>query len=154
VRDFDASVLHDVLAASAFDGLVEGFGANVELKHIPVDIEAVPMRSIVTLAVQPENCVLQIDNYGKLKAEFSDHSGVRRSYIPVNDIGLNHHVQAATSKPEAVAALNHHLRTQKSLYLRIGITRPWQTDDGRNGYWLQLNAAYSFPILHQSVEEY
>lgn len=154
VNGFDGNLLNHVLAASAFDSLAGGFGVDVDLKHISINSNRTPVRSIVTLAVSSENFSLRIDSYGKLKADFSDASGVVRSYIPVTDIGLNHHVQVSSDKLAAIAELNEHFRSQSSHFLRIGITRPWQSDDGRSGYWLQLNAAYSFPVLHRSVEEY
>jgi hypothetical protein len=154
VEDFNSHLLNSVLSASAVQALDGGFGATAEHKHIPLDPANVPERSIITLEVAPRHFALQF-TYEKVKAEFTDQSGCRRSFIPVADIGINNYVHGAHDKQRAIININHHLQSQGSLFLRVGIGRAWLNErDGRNGYWFQVNAAYSFPYLHELINEY
>lgn len=41
--------------------------------------------------------------------------------------------------------MNYHVQSQQELYLRIGLSRPFQAPNGKNGYWLQVNGIYTFP---------
>lgn len=154
VTGFDPDLLNAVLSSSAVQVLEDGFGAKAEHKHIPIDAANVPKQSIITLKVAPRCFSLQ-HAYDKVKAEFTDQTGYHRSFIPVADVGINNYVNAAQDKQRAIANINSHLQSQRSLFLRIGIGRPWLNErDGRNGYWLQVNAVYSFPNLHALINEY
>lgn len=154
VEDFNPHRLNFVLSHSAVQVLEEGFGVTAEHKHIPLDPANVPERSIITLEVEPLNFALQFA-FEKVKAEFTDQSGYHRSFIPVTDVGINNYVQRAQDKQRAIRNINHHLQSQSSLFLRVGIGRAWLNErDGRNGYWFQVNAAYSFPHLHELINDY
>lgn len=154
VRDFDEALLRSVIHASACDCVSEAFGVPTEKKYIPVVEGAAPSRSIVTLQVVPTSISIEIDQHNKTRVHFADNSGTVRSYLPVTDIGLSHYLDAGQSKVDSLRKLNDHLRSQNEVFMRIGITRPYQADDGRNGYWLQVNAIYTFPTLHESIMEY
>ena len=154
VKEFDPNILNMLLSASATQSLEDGFGVNAELKHIPLDPANVPKKSIITLEVNPRQFALQY-SYDKVKAEFTDQSGCRRPFIPVTDIGINNHINSAPNKQFAINKLNNFIKSQDSLFLRIGIGRPFLYEkDGRHGYWFQVNAAYCFPVLHELIEEY
>ncbi len=154
VSGFDQNSLHDVLDTTSVDTVSDGFGTHVAQKFIPIDSNPVPTRSIITLAVEPRSFSLNIDRYDKIRASFSDRANLTCHGVPVADLGISNYVMASGRRNEAAARLTAHLRAQQSLFLRVGIGRPWKTDDGRDGYWLQINGAFSFPNLHGGMECY
>lgn len=154
VRDFDAELLRSVIRASACDGISEAFGVPTENKYIPVVEGTVPSRSIITLQVDPTSVSVEIDQHHKMRIHFTEKSGINRSYMPVTDVGISHYVDSSQNKLDSLRQLNNHIKSQEEVFMRIGISRPYQTDDGRNGYWLQVNSLFSFPDLHKCIEDY
>lgn len=154
VQDFDEKLLQSVIRASACDGISEAFGVPTENKYIPVATGVEPSRSIITLKVDPSSVSVEIDQNHKMRIHFTEKSGVDRSYLSVTDVGMFQYVDTSQDKIDSIRKLNNHFKSQEEVFMRIGITRPYQSDDGRNGYWLQVNSVFSFPDLHECIEDY
>ncbi|WP_124474500.1 dual OB domain-containing protein [Burkholderia contaminans] len=138
-----------VLDATAYDSVDEGFGVltNGE-KRYPVDGPS-PVRSIITLRVQPENFWVFEDGYGKLRAHFRDATGKKYSYLSVTDLGFFDYVgnpDTRRMQPDDAISV---IRDEDELYLRIGLGREYQ-----GSYWLQVNGIYTFPNYSLVLRHY
>ncbi len=144
-----------VLVESCFPSIEDGF----EIK-LPADQKYLPAghpvkRSIITIAVAPADVKIIEDSYkpGKVKVHFKDQSKHSFSFISVTDLGFHDYAQKHRAANDLLA-VNKLLQLQEELFLRIGLSREFQAEDGRKGYWLQANGIYSFPNFHKGIRGY
>jgi hypothetical protein len=122
-------------------------------------LDSPPSISIATLRIDvPKHQFrLMIDEkYGppKFKAHITDAEGVSLNYLPVTDLGFSDHVRSVLKGDPGLLNLNAFLGTQKTLYLRLGLTRQWGPSPDKQGYWVQLNGIYSFPNFRKDLRVY
>ena len=142
-----------VLAASAATNLSAGFGTTVAQKVI-LRTDPVPVRSIMTLRVDPQQFSIQDDGYGKLRASFVDSTGLSFRNLSVTDLGFCKNVEEAATRLMQPSAATAFIRGQEEVYLRIGLSRLHQAPDGRDGFWMQVNGIYTFPDYAKIVRSY
>lgn len=142
-----------VLAASVAANVSSGFGTAVAQKVI-LRTDPVPVRSIVTLLVDPQLFSIQDDGYGKLRASFTDSTGMVFHNLAVTDLGFFKNVGDVATRVMQPAAANAFIQSQDEVYLRVGLSRSYQAPDGRDGYWMQINGIYTFPDYAKIVRSY
>ena len=142
------------LEAGLFDTVEKGF--QIELvqnqKYIPVS-HAVD-RSIITIKTQPGRVEIVESAYhpGKIKLNFVDNSDRAFKFMPLTDFGLNGFAESCHNLKE-LKTLNDFIRSQAEIYLRIGLSTPWNNGT-TNGYWMQVNGLYTFPDYHHEIRNY
>ena len=140
-----SKIFKSVLDLTVCRNLISGFGGPIEDKINP---ETQPAKcSLITY--KAGRVIIEADGFkpGKLRIHFDDHR-----YISLKDLGyvLNY---GDRTNPETLNDYNKFLREQQDIYLRIGLTRIYK-NDGRNGYWLQMNGVYTFPKYNLEVRRY
>ena len=142
------------LKSCLFNSIRDGF--EIELgqsqKHIPIGHQV--LRSIITIQVDPNKVEVVEDAYkpGKIKLNFSDHSGHGYRYIGITDLGF-HDFAEKHQKANDLHKLNSFIKSQSEIYLRIGLSRRWS--NGRTeGYWIQVNGLYTFPEYLPEIRSY
>lgn len=152
IAPFDQASLSAALASSSVDSVSGGFQATIDEKYIPIS-SAPPARSIITVRPQPQTVKLVV-RFGKLKVHFADFFGTSYNWIPVTDAGLSDCI-LSTPQPDVVARqFTDLLAKQTDTFLRVGIGRPYATQDGRHGYWLQVNSILTFPNILNEFRRY
>lgn len=145
------ATLDRTLSSSISDGFGVLFTQNQ--KHIPIGTP--PNLSIITIKVPPSVLRIRKDkfNSGKIKASFTDRSGHSFSFIPITDLGFYDYAMGHY-RDGTLGHIETLIHFQEEVYLRIGLSRPYQTTDGRNGFWLQVNGIYSFPNYSDEIRVY
>lgn len=138
-----------------FGGVEEGFEAVLKKyqKHIPAD--CLCKRSIITVKSSPSEIEVVEDSYqpGKIRLNFRDQSGHEFKDISITDLGFYNHARKHHDWNDLIA-LNKWLHLQDEVLLRLGLSRRFQSSDGRDGYWLQANGIYTFPDFHKDIRSY
>lgn len=144
-----------ILENTSFDSVEEGFGVTLTLgqKHIPHDTP--PDKSIITLPLDPNQLNIVEDGYkpGKLRVIFTDQAGKSFRYLSITDLGFFEYAERHAAE-DKIDDLNDFIHSQEELYIRLGLGRIHQTDDGRNGFWLQVNGIYTFPEYNEEIRCY
>lgn len=135
------------LRTGLFKTIQEGFEYDLPQREKCIPISATPPRSIITIKLQPQSFSIVGDGYDpkKIRASFWDANGNQFSFLGITDRGFVDQASKIQGDRSAIAQMNYHVQSQEELYLRIGLSRPHQSNDGRNGYWLQVNGIYTFP---------
>lgn len=135
------------LEATLYPNMAEGFGVEVRRGQKCIPVASKPVRSLITIKVNPRSFSVVQNDYdsSKLKAHFSDGLGTELSFVGVTDRGFYDYAQAHPDDSRKIAEIGHFIHSQDELYLRLGLSRPYEAPDGRNGYWIQLNGIYTFP---------
>lgn len=121
--------------------------------------QAAPNTSIVTLRLDSPAAQFTLvidDKYGapKFKAHVTDGEGFQLSWLPVTDLGFSDHIAKIRDEDPRLAQINNFLRSQRRLYLRVGLSRYYAPTAARGGYWVQLNGIYSFPNFRRDLRIY
>jgi hypothetical protein len=142
----------DVLRASSHSSLAAGFGIPIRGKVLT----ETPTGSIITLSVKPGQFTLIGDGFNpdKVKANITDGTGLSLNYLSITDLGFHDYVGHSKTRRMSIDEMNAFINTQDDIYLRIGLSRQYQADDGRDGYWLQVNGIYTFPNFEQVLRAY
>ncbi len=135
------------LEKTLYESMSEGFGVEVRSKDKCLPAENLPIRSLITIKVSPStfSVVQNQFNRSQMKAHLSDGGGVELSFVSVTDRGFYDYAIQHKDDSREFAKINQFIQRQEELYLRIGLSREFKADDGRNGYWIQLNGIYTFP---------
>lgn len=152
IRACTSEEFRDVLQKSQSPGIDKGFGTTVSGKVILVS-DPMPTASIITLRVAPDTFAIGEDGFGKLRGSFTDSAGKMLSGLSVTDLGFFEHVGDAAKRRMTASAATTFIRSQKELYLRIGLSRRYKVDS-RDGYWAQINGIYTFPDYATIVRKY
>ena len=81
----------------------------------------------------------------KIQISFCDNSNRWFNYLSITDLGLYEHARACQLSGKGVHSVENAIKDSKEVYLRIGLTRIFESEDGRKGYWIQVNGVYPFP---------
>ncbi len=145
----------NILKNTCFESVEEGFGVTLTLnqKHIPPD--SPPNKSIITLPLNPNQLNIVEDGYnpGKLRVIFTDQAGKTFRYLSITDLGFFEYAKRHAVE-DKIDELNAFVHSQEELYIRLGLGRIHQTNDGRNGFWLQVNGIYTFPEYNEEIRCY
>jgi hypothetical protein len=141
----------NVLKASASVSLAAGFGVPINDKVISIP----PVRSIVTLKVRPNQFSISTGYNGDgIKANLTDGAGLSLRFLPITDLGFFDYVGNLATSRMTVSQINSFIATQDRLYLRVGLSRWYESPDKRAGYWLQVNGIYTFPDYQAILRQY
>ena len=144
-----------ILKNTSYNSVEEGFGVTFTLgqKHIPHD--SPPDKSIITLPLNPNQLGIVEDGYkpGKLRVIFTDQAGKSFRYLSITDLGFFEYAERHAAE-NRIDALNDFIHSQEELYIRLGLGRIHKTNDGRNGFWLQVNGIYTFPEYNEEIRCY
>lgn len=144
-----------ILKATESPNAENGFSIILQTgqKHIPAN--NTPNRSIITLSVNPWDLSIVPDSYnpGKIKIIFSDKSGYEFRYLSITDLGFYNYAEN-NSNGNNFSTINDFIRSQKEIYVRLGLSRLFTSPDGRTGYWLQINGIYTFPEYFPGIRCY
>lgn len=137
------SALEDTLYSS----LSAGFGVDVRSREKCLPASISPVRSLITIKINPLSLSIVQDsfNHDRIKAHFSDGAGVELAFVSVTDCGFYDYAQRHRNDSRAFIEIQRFIQSQRELYLRVGLSRAYQSPDGRYGYWIQLNGIYTFP---------
>ncbi|MGD9159885.1 MAG: hypothetical protein PVG39_15825 [Desulfobacteraceae bacterium] len=143
-----------ILKASESQDVQKGFSIQIPFgqKHIPSNNP--PQKSIVTIAVNPQDVSIVPDSFnpGKIKIIFTDKSGHEFRYLSITDLGFYNY--AEKNKRDNFANLNNFIHSQSEVFIRVGLSREYKSQDGRNGFWLQVNGIYLFPEYLDKIRCY
>jgi len=147
----------NILSQKISSSVEEGFKIFLDdrQKHIP--IETPPELSIITLSINPYQIDITENTYkqGKILFNFTDSSGKNFRYMPITDLRYNSYANKNVLELDAsLSRLNNFINSQRTVYIRIGLTRPYSSQDGRNGYWIQVNGIYTFPDFFKNLRFY
>jgi hypothetical protein len=144
-----------ILEATLSNSVEEGFGIALQegQKHIPM--EGAPEISIITLRVEPWELEIVADRYkeGRIKAIFTDGAGMVFRYLPITDLGFYNYAMREYEN-NRIDELNQFIYAQNEVFLRLGLSRAHRADDGRNGFWLQVNGIYTFPEYLEDIRSH
>lgn len=130
-------------------------GFNFDLsagdKVLPIEHRNSIPQSIITIRIEPRDFEIVEDQYnpGKIKAHFRDSRGARFRFISITDLGFYDYAREHHDAGD-LWSLNHFIRRQTDLFLRVGLSRAYQSGN-RNGYWLQINGIYTFPVFMREL---
>jgi hypothetical protein len=146
-----------VLKASLYPSINKGFDGNVPacVKVIPPDTP--PSRSIITLKLKPTQIEIVRNAFDpkNLRLNILDNDGRKYAYLSITDFGFYSLAVSKQKNPDYTDELNEFVRSQKKLYLRIGLGRRYKNpSDGRDGFWIQVNGIYTFPEFMTKVRTY
>lgn len=146
-----ADEFESLLVRSISSGVRSGFGI---LPNNRVFEEA-PPRSIITIRLDDPLFQLKvgIDQYGKMKADFTDGDGDTFRWVPITDLGFYNYLSALKNGDPQLTELSAFIRQQNRVYLRVGLSRH-HVSNGRSGYWMQLNGIYTFPLYNEQLRSY
>lgn len=141
----------DVLRRSSVRTFADGFGMPVNDKVLAV----APLRSIVTLAVAPHQVTIVTGYNGEgIKANVTDETGRTLRYLSITDLGFYDYVGNKATCRASIDDVNDFIASQDRLYIRVGLSRFFQAQDERAGYWLQVNGIYTFPNYQNIIRQY
>lgn len=130
-----------------------GFGAIPEDKIIKPEGNA--KCSIVTVQPAPGTLRIMENRFkpGRIQLSFADLAGDAYNYLSITDLGLYDFVGNPKTQKMSIDDVNGILAKNR-VYIRVGLSRIFAADDGRNGYWLQANGVYSFPGYSEIIRAY
>jgi hypothetical protein len=145
---------YHLLSETEKESVEEGFQIGLESgqKHIP--IETPPDHSIITIQVDPKSVSFVENQFkpGEVKIHFTDRSGFRFQYMPINDLGYYNYMQN-NGIGSFIFGINPFIQKQNEVFFRIGLTREHQIND-KNGFWIQVNGIYTFPDCNDDIRCY
>ncbi len=142
-----AAEFQALLAGQACGSVCQGFDRELPQRQNYIPREQPPGRSILT--VQARRVQLWVSQFGKLKGHLTDQTGREFAFLPVADLLLREYVLGQDDPQAACQAVNRHFSAQETVFCRVGLGRAHRLEDGRDGFWLQLNGVYSFPVSWQ-----
>ena len=144
---------YSLLTETLSPSLSAGFGVNLESGQKHIGCECSPEKSIITIEVEPYELTIVKDLYnpGRIKGIFEDEEGNEFKFISITDYCFCEFAERTQADEGATRNLNAFLRFQDKIYLRIGLTRRYQSQDGRDGFWIQINGIYSFPNIYDGI---
>jgi hypothetical protein len=146
-----------VLKTTTYPSINEGFDDKVPIgtKVIPPDDPS--SRSIITLKLKPNQIEIVRNAFDpkSLRLNIKDNDGRKYVYLSITDLGFHNLAVSKQKDPDYTDELNKYIRSQKKVYLRIGLGRRYKNPtDGRDGFWIQVNGIYTFPEFMTKVRTY
>jgi len=146
----------EILSNSSCQSIECGFNVYLDnrQKHIPPDLT--PLKSLITVSVNPNNINIVQDQYDskKMKIHFTDNDNKVYSFLPITDLGFYGYAEEHYSTANNYNEINSVIRSQKEVFLRIGLSRFHKSPQNKEGFWIQVNGIYSFPDYFKDVRRY
>lgn len=146
-----------VLKESLVPTIAEGFDNKIPKGQRVIPRHSPPSCSIITVSLSPDRIEVVDDAYDpeKIKLHIQDIDGSRYLYVPITDLGFHHLAVREARAAGREAKINEFIRSQKIVYLRIGLSRTYaRPNSSVEGYWIQANGIYTFPDYRADVRAY
>ncbi|WP_031479399.1 hypothetical protein [Maridesulfovibrio frigidus] len=142
----DDNSFKGVLEQTAFDSVSEAFKGVISSKVCCAPYDCPPEFSIKTIRVNPLSMSLSAMESGdkKIRLSFQDKSGDIFGYTPIADLNF-HSCVLQYIQQDRMDELNTLLAGGEDVYIRIGLSRLYEDESGKQGYWMQANGIYCFP---------
>jgi hypothetical protein len=146
----------DILLKSCSKNIEHGF--NIQLgkgqKHIPKQFA--PSKSIITISVNPNAVKIVQDQYDakKIKIHFVDNNFKEYSFLAITDLGFHSYAENHYKETNNYDEINSVIQNQEEVFLRVGLGRFYENQQGKSGFWIQVNGIYSFPDYFKSARRY
>ena len=149
-------MFRQTLLKGLYDSVTDGFGYELPVGQKCIPISATPLRSIITIDVAPSEFRIVEDGFQKekLRATFTDASDQTHRFVSITDLGFYDHAVEIRQTLGCLERLNAFIHEQDELLLRVGLSRRHPADDGRDGYWIQVNGIYTFPDYQRHIRAY
>lgn len=145
-----------ILFKSSSNSIQSGFDVLLDnrQKHIP--LEARPLKSLITISVNPNRVKIVQDQYDhkKIKIHFIDNDIKEYSFLAITDLGFHNYAENHYQQKNNYNEINSVIQRQKEVFLRVGLSRLYENQQGKNGFWIQVNGIYSFPDYFKDVRRY
>jgi len=146
-----------VLKATTYPSINEGFNGKIPAGTKVIPPNDPPSRSIITLKLKPTQIEIVRNAFDSknLRLNVEDNDGRTYVYLSITDLGFHDLAVSKQKDPDYTDELNEYIRSQKKVYLRIGLGRRYKNPkDGRDGFWIQVNGIYTFPDFMTKVRTY
>ncbi|WP_319760688.1 hypothetical protein [Maridesulfovibrio sp.] len=143
----DEDSFKDLLERSAVDSINEAFEGIVTPKNRCVPVESPCSHSIRTIRVEPKSVsvsVIHSSGEMKLRLGFTDKSGVQYRHTPIADLCF-HRMAMKYVLQDRLDELSALLAGGHEVYIRAGLSRLYESKNGKQGFWMQANGVYIFP---------
>lgn len=154
VGSVDSSAFQSILEISSTTSIKTGFGC----KSTPTDkvLTSPPARSIITLKLNPKQFQVVQNKFDTetIKAHLTDGDGLSLRFLSITDLGFYVNVGQSATRKISAKKITDSIHEQDELFIRLGLGRQHKADDGREGYWMQINGIYTFPNYQQIVRSY
>lgn len=146
---------HQVLNNTISSSIATGFNYTFFEGGKVIPYTNPPHQSIITLKVHPSQIRIVKDSYnpGKIKLNFQDNDDKKYTYLPITDLGFYNYAMQHYDDMDFPNRINSFLDMQDELYLRVGLSGRYE-NNGRDGYWLQINGIYTFPNFDTEIRSY
>ncbi|WP_320169516.1 hypothetical protein [Maridesulfovibrio sp.] len=143
----DEESFHLLLQRDAVDSVHEAFEGLVTPQNRCVPAGTPCCRSIRTVRIDPLSLSVstsESEEGMKLRMGFTDVAGDRFRHTPIADLCF--HAEALRyAEQDRLDELNALLAGGETVYIRIGLSRLYQSRSGKQGFWMQANGIYVFP---------
>lgn len=140
-----------LLEATLSLSIRDGFGIDVQDKVIPPNNP--PLKSIITIKGMINLHPGYGGNLTKIRASVTDLNGFTLKYLSITDLGFYRFAQKLQSAQE-LNNLDRFIKSQSEIFVRLGLSRLWESTDGRKGFWFQINGIYTFPEFSEEIRSY
>lgn len=144
----------NILSQSSSQSIEHGFNVqlNVGQKYIPMEFP--PLKSLITISVNPSAVRIVQDNYGKMKIHFTDNNSKEYTFLAITDLGFHSYAENHYKEVNSYDEINSVIQNQTEVFLRVGLSRLYKNQQDKEGFWLQVNGIYSFPEYFKNVRRY
>jgi hypothetical protein len=146
-----------VLKMTTYPSINEGFDGKVPIGTKVIPHNDPPSRSIITLKLKPDQIEIVRNAFDpkSLRLNIRDNDGRKYVYLSITDLGFHNLAVSKQKDLDYTGELNEYIRSQKKVYLRIGLGRRYKNPkDGRDGFWIQVNGIYTFPEFMTKIRTY
>jgi hypothetical protein len=109
---------YEVLEESAYESIEEGFEVELECPQKCVGLELAPVRSLITVRVEPKMIQVFHDKYknGRIQLHLQETSGKKYSFLPINDFGVFRYTSTHYEEAGFLNTINGHLKAQDEIF--------------------------------------
>lgn len=149
-----SATFRDILVESVARSVEDGFSVHIPHGQRCIPPETPPSTSITTVCVNPSGLQIARDRYNKVRIHLQENSGREFRDVPITDLGFYENAMSHVAEHRALSRLNDFLHSQEEVFVRVGLSREYQSPDGRRGFWIQANGIYTFPDCPEGIRCY
>lgn len=145
-----------ILSKSSSQSIEHGFDVKLEDRQKHILLESKPSKSLITISVNPNAIRIVQDQYNqkKIKIHFIDNDHKEYSFLAITDLGFHSYAENHYQETNNYDEINSVIQKQKEVFLRVGLGRLYENQQGKKGFWIQINGIYSFPDYFKGVRRY
>ena len=157
VGSVESAEFQSILEKSSTTSIKTGFGCHSKPTDKRFDVlTSPPAKSIITLKLNPKRFQVVQSKFDNetIKAHLTDSDGLNLSFLSITDLGFYVNVEQSVTRKISAKEITEFIQEQDVLYIRLGLGRKYKNQDGREGYWMQVNGIYTFPNYQKIVRSY